>query len=433
MIGLRRKGTGNPRWPAQNDGSLLLVLPVPFSHRDGDLMLESQACNGAARWAENFQRVTLAAPLMPPDQVAANPTIQWGAVRDVQHAERLRWAPLPWAYAVASFFRQLGPTRRALAQLIGEHYYLHFAIGGWIGDWAAQAALLAHRLHRPFSIWTDQVFHQAVRALAPTGENARRRFYARLAVPFMRRLEHRVVRYADLGMFHGGDTFQYYGPLSPNPQLCHDVHTKEHDRIDRAAVEEKLRQVRGGRPLRLCYVGRAVPMKAPLDWLGALLLVRQAGVDFRAIWQGQGPLRPEMEAFIREHGLTEHVHLPEHHVPHVECLRLMRDSDILLFTHITPESPRCLVEGLLSACALVGYGSEYSRGLTRQGGVFVEPQDVEGLAREIVALNGDRSRLASLIEHAYEDGAEFTDAHVFRDCSDLIKRYLTAPQGKAPA
>lgn len=390
-------------------------------------MLESQACNGLARWAENFPRVTLAGPLMPPAKADLDRTIQWLAVKQIQHVERLRFEPLPWASSLGGFLRHVRSVRRTLRRLIEEHFYLHFAIAGFFGDWGAQAALLAHRARRPFSIWTDQVYHQAVRAAVRRSHSLRLRLYAAALVPFMRRLEHRLVGYADLGLFHGGDTFQHYGPLSPNAHLCHDIHAKEHDRIQRPALDEKLRQVLRGRPLRICYVGRAIPIKAPLDWLQVLATLRQAGVPFQATWQGQGSLRPEMEAFVRQHGLNDHVQLPEHHVPHAQCLQLMRESDILLFTHITPESPRCLVEALLSGCALVGYGSEYPRGLTKQGGLFVEPHDVEGLARAVVALHQDRPRLASLIEHAYADGAEFTDTRVFRHRSELIKRYLAAP------
>jgi hypothetical protein len=45
--------------------SMLLVLPVPFGMRDGRLLVEAQAANGLDRWAENFSRVVVAAPVLP--------------------------------------------------------------------------------------------------------------------------------------------------------------------------------------------------------------------------------------------------------------------------------------------------------------------------------------------------------------------------------
>ena len=38
------------------DSSMLLVLPVPFRRRGDALLFEAQACNGIAKWADNFDR-----------------------------------------------------------------------------------------------------------------------------------------------------------------------------------------------------------------------------------------------------------------------------------------------------------------------------------------------------------------------------------------
>jgi len=171
------------------DGSILLVLPVPFRLLGGVLHFELQACNGAARWAEKFPRGTRACPLRPEALAAGNRSMQWKPTASIEHMERMRFEALPWAYGLGTFVREWRRTRRRLAELIEEHDYLHFAIGGLIGDWAAQGALLAERLGRPFSVWTDQVYHLAVRATGREAPRLRSRVWARMTVPLMRQRE----------------------------------------------------------------------------------------------------------------------------------------------------------------------------------------------------------------------------------------------------
>jgi len=52
----------------------LLVLPVPFCHRDGRILVESQALMGMHRWLENFQTLIIAAPTLSAAQAEADPS-----------------------------------------------------------------------------------------------------------------------------------------------------------------------------------------------------------------------------------------------------------------------------------------------------------------------------------------------------------------------
>ena len=70
-------------------------------------------------------------------------------------ADRLALHPLPMAYRPDRFLRALPGARRDIRALIERHDYLSFAIGGLFGDWGAVSCLLAHRMGRPFAVWTD--------------------------------------------------------------------------------------------------------------------------------------------------------------------------------------------------------------------------------------------------------------------------------------
>ena len=49
--------------PLRNQ-SMLLVLPVPFLVRGEELLFEAQASNGLNRWADHFEQVVVAAPVI---------------------------------------------------------------------------------------------------------------------------------------------------------------------------------------------------------------------------------------------------------------------------------------------------------------------------------------------------------------------------------
>jgi glycosyltransferase involved in cell wall biosynthesis len=97
----------------------------------------------------------------------------------------------------------------------------------------------------------------------------------------------------------------------------------------------------------------------------------------------------------------------------------------MVFTHVTPESPRCLLEALISGTPIVGYESKYSSDLTTElgGGSFVPMHDWEALGRRIAELVANRAELKSLIREAALNGKRFNDKAVFAERSGLIKQF----------
>lgn len=335
--------------------ALLLYAPVPL-YRDekGELLVERQAVNGLRLWAENFSRVTVMMPLDP----ASSPR-GWERLSDVaSRLDRVQFEPLPMAYRPDQFFRHLPATRRRIQKLISEAQWLSFAIGGLFGDWGAVASFTAYRMKRPFAVWTDRVESEIVRQEAGTGP-WKARLRRRLAHRPMAALERAVIRRATLGLFHGRETYEAYAPFSRGPaEVVHDIHLGPRDHI----APERLATKAGGAsegPLRLIYTGRADPMKGPFDWIEVLKHLSDMGVDFRARWLGDGSERAGMIAQIAKAGLQDRVEMPGFVDDRTAVLEELRNAHVFLFCHLTPESPRCLIEALASGCPLVGYESAY--------------------------------------------------------------------------
>jgi glycosyltransferase involved in cell wall biosynthesis len=408
-----------------SDTTMLLVLPAPFSVRDGVVHLEEQACNGLRRWLDHFDHLIVAAPVIPPHLISSTAaTVIFKDVRDLEAEKRVTLAPLPWAYEVADFVKSYRQTRDLLAGFIRRSRYLQFAIGGVVGDWGALGAMEAIRQKRKYAIHTDRVEHEVILEVTKNSGFARRakaRVTATLMVPYHKHL----IQRCSLGLWHGSDCFEAYSPWCEHSFNIHDVHTKPEDCIDDATLQSKLEDVEKSPTINLCYAGRLDPMKAPVEWVKAIGVARDLKVPIKAVWFGDGPLRAETEAAIQELGLNGVIELPGFVRDRPKLLEAMRKSHMLLFTHVTPESPRCLLESLLSGTPIVGYKNKFAAELTESkgGGSFAEIHDWQTLGNRIATLASNRSALRQLTVDAAANGQRFSDVQVFAERSELILKY----------
>jgi len=395
---------------------LLLVLPLPIYRVGGRLHLDTQACNGLRLWLRNFDRVLMCNPVLD----RSSPPPGTSPVVETVASAMLEIYPLPAAWTPWRFLRVLPGVRKQLRALIDRATDLQFAIGGLWGDWGAVAALMAARRHRKAAVWTDRVESEVMRLQAERMTGARR-LYRLTNAALARRFEAYVIRRSAAGLFHGMDTYSAYAPLQGNAHLVHDIHLGPEARIDAAQLEAKL-----GRPepraLRIVYAGRAHPDKGALDWIETLDLLAGRGVPFTATWYGDGPEHAEAISRVEALGLTEYVSFPGATQDRQALMAAIRDADIFLFCHKTPESPRCLIEALLAGTPIVGYDSAYPRDLIADhgGGVLTQAQP-SALADAVEQIARAPNRLRTLIHAAALDGHPMVDEEVFHHRSELIK------------
>ncbi len=404
---------------------LLLVLPVPFQQAaDGALLIEEQASNGIDKWADFFSHVTVVAPTFRAGgDDGQSGTIVWREAARLRHRDTITLVPLPMAYGLGAFAASYAGGRRILLEHIRRNRYLQFAIGGLVGDWAALGARLAHSLGRPYSIHTDRVEHEVLLQVA-RGASLLRRLKAQVVGRLMKAYHRSVIRGCVLGLWHGNDCYLAYSPWSRENHLIHDIHLKPEDAICPADLAAKLESA-SQTPLRIAYAGRLDPMKAPPQWLRALARARDLGVAFEGVWLGDGPLRDEFHALLDSLGLTSLVRTPGF-VGRPTLLDELRRAHLFVFTHVTPESPRCLLEALVAGAPIVGYDNPFARDLCADGhggGAFVPVGDHQALGNAIAKLAADRTRLRQLIQEAAENGKRFNDQAVFAERSQLIRKY----------
>lgn len=404
------------------NGRLLLVTAVRLRDGPNGLQIDDQTFAGLRRWAEQFREVVFAGISLASGQEEET-SANWVDVASLPCINQMKFIALPMAYRVGAFARTYRAGRRLLAAEIRLADHLCFTIGYLVGDWAAIAALEANKQGRKYGVWFDRVEHEVL-ARTVGKLPLKRQIKERASLLLLKPYHHYLTRRSSLALLQGMDTFGAYADHASNPACVYDVHTGPEDFATADELAIKQAEIRAGEPLRIVYAGRAAEMKGPLDWLEAIAAALRAGARLNATWLGDGPLLPAMRQRISQLGIQDHVRLRGHVDDRSEVLDELRRSHLLLFCHKTPESPRCLIEALVSACPIAGYDSAYARGLIEGGGGHLTPlNDVERLAATLVRLAASREELAQMAGEAAMAGQRFDEARLYRERAALIAAY----------
>jgi glycosyltransferase involved in cell wall biosynthesis len=412
----------------------LLVLPLPIRVVEGRVLYDLQSRDSLVRYLDNFDSVIVACPRLAESRAHENKSFVWVSVDHL--LDRVQFIPLPEYGSIAKFLRDYPATARLLRRAIDASKYLQFALGGGNcgleHDWAAVGAEQAIKAGRRFALLTDADSSAvcAMRADATHGLAALpRRLKLRLQALLVRLWQHRLIARCDLLFCNGLDTYRAFAPICRSPEVAQKINDFQIG-ADKYLSSEDMDHKAAGVSLRpelvVCYAGRVEPAKAPLDWVRAIHEARMRGVPVRAVWLGDGSLLADMRREIERLGLASVVETLGFVADRDHVLTTIRNSDLMLFTHIEPESPRVLIEALMSACPIVGYDRPHPSDLisVNGGGILVTLGDWRALGAALAALAADRPRLADLIRRAWRDGSRFNSDVMSRDRCALIRERL---------
>ena len=311
-----------------------------------------------------------------------------------------------------------------LGGLIARSRHLQFVPSLWLSDWGSLAGGIARAGGRAHCVHVDRVQEKMVLDEA-AGGSAPARLRAAAYARLLARQRHELIRGADLTLAHGADCLEAYEGIARRIELVHNVHTTTGDLVGDAAFERKLAGASdASAPLEVLYAGRADPDKGPVEWVEALAAARDAGADLRATWLGDGSQLGAMRARAAGLNLADRVTLPGQ-ADRAATLAAMREAHLFVFCHKVPESPRCLIESLVSGTPLLGYPSRYSEQLATGHGAAAGDHAIEAtpasLGAALAALAADRPRLAALGRAARSAGTHFSDEAVFAHRAGLIR------------
>lgn len=400
--------------------SLLLVIPSVLECIDGEIHYDRDFSNNLEAYLRAFETVTVACP------AARSPSSFPGkrTVPEIPGGDRVRTIVLPEPYREDRYLRNRGAVARELGAEIDRARYILISPHAPF-DWSTLAANLCIAKGRKYNMEGDwnlpQVAYYNVSQM-PLGPNKLRKY---LWMKFYFPNYFRALRKSSLALLQGDDVYNAYKHIAPNPHSVLNIQITANERIGAEALAAKIDNARAGTPLRLVYAGRAIDMKGPFQWLETLALLKRRGVAFHATWFGGGTRLDEMRAFAQANGLADHCTLPGN-APREAVFAELQRADMFLFCHMTRESPRCVVEALAAGTPIVGFGTDYTRGLVKRdgGGAFVEVGDVAGLAALVEGYAADRTRLAKLIADAGKTGSKLDRETAIAERIALMRQYL---------
>jgi colanic acid/amylovoran biosynthesis glycosyltransferase len=395
---------------------LLLVLPLRYRHVDGHIYFDRQSRASLDRHLNSFDSLILALPLFDEADLDKPSILVWDLADDL--LDRVQFVPLP-SGSVLDFLKDYRETAKTLRRCIDSADRLLFAIGGAGGlhqDWgqvAAEEAIKAGRrfaLHadwNSFGVWKTEADRATGLAASP------RRMKLRLKGWLTRQWQSRLVSRCDLMICNGLDTKMAYTPFCRSPELAYKINDFQigPDKfVSPEQVEAKCRDALASPVLRVVYAGRVAPMKGPIHWVQAIQEVEKLG-------------------------LGEVISLPGFVSDRDEVIDAIRGGDVFMFAHLDPESPRVLIESLISATPIVGYLRNHPKDLIseNEGGIMTPLGEPKALGATIAELAHDRQRLVDLIRRAALDGARFdSDRMDLARCSK-IKEMIQPAKAPQPA
>lgn len=401
--------------------TLLLVTHVVVRKGSNGFQIDDQTAAGIAQWCKYFDKVTYYGIAENVEKKQSS-SATWVDIGSFKGTEKCELLALPSAYRITKMCSEYRNVRGILKKAVYEHENLCFTIGGLIGDWPAIGAMEAINQKRKFSAWIDRVEPFVLKNKIAHGPSLLKRLAAKGLLPAMEKYTKYLLRHSSVALLQGRDTFNHYAAFAAKPYCTYDTHTTKNDQISSPFLSAKIERTASGKPLNILYVGRADVMKGPMDWLDVLKGLNELGIPFRATWIGDGPALKWMLERVQQLGLKEKVFLPGFEGNRQLLLQHMQESDFLLYCHKTPESPRSLIEALVSGCPIVGYAADYPKGLVERhgGGVFVTQDDVKALTNEISVFCKDRSILCNLIKCAASSGEIYNENAVYAHRAKLM-------------
>jgi glycosyltransferase involved in cell wall biosynthesis len=181
----------------------------------------------------------------------------------------------------------------------------------------------------------------------------------------------------------------------------------------------------------IAFIARLIVNKGPDTFLTALLQLRREGVDFKAVFIGDGPLRRKLEQRALPLGsAVQFLGQQPDVAPH------LRQSDLLVRPSLTEGLPLGILEAMASRVCVIASDIDGNRDLVTHGqnGVLVPVDDPTRLADAIRELLRNSARRAALARAGCETAQPYGwDAVVARTAAVFSSTLPSPSQQKLAA
>jgi len=288
--------------------------------------------------------------------------------------------------------------------------HTHSSKTGIIGRWAARIArvpVIVHTVHG----WAHHPYQKApIRAMYI--------FLERISVPFTDRLIAVSSLNVEKGLNdHIGSRDKYAVIHS-----CINIEQFSRTAADFASLKRSL-GLDGNGPV-VGTVSRLSQQKNPLDFVKMAALVKKQIPEAQFLFVGDGPLRSQTEALIRELHLEKDLVLAGLRKDVPELLRCM---DIFTLTSLWEGLPRVIPQAMVAGLPVVANNIDGNAEIIQDGcnGFLIPPGDAAGMADKVVQLLKDQKLKQEISAKGHETALqEFSLHDMVRKIAALYEELL---------
>ncbi len=379
------------RWTSSTANELIL-LPVLKAHKaaSGQLIVTQKYLKGAAEYAKYWP-----GPVTSLFDVSPSPST------DLDHVEV--------AGDLETHFIEMRPLD---PKVLARRLQSASVVVSFLSPFEVATAELCNRIGVPIIQVSEYTLRTECQIIDASGAKSITKLRRKLWAWKAERLRRHLIRISAGLQCNGVPTFISYREICSDALLIFDNRVRQSDVISFRELSRKANEIRAGRPLRLVYGGRFVPMKGVLHLPEVARHLRQAGVPFQFSIYGAGPEENKLRTAISRYALEDQVLIfqpvdfDNGWIPF-----LKQEADLFVSCHMQGDPSSTYAEVMACGVPIAGYDNEAFKGIVDfSGSGFLAPMGrPRALAGVIADLHRDRHRLLE----AAKIGRSFSEQHCF--------------------
>ena len=220
-----------------------------------------------------------------------------------------------------------------------------------------------------------------------------------------------AARSCDLTLLKSTAMIADFGRGRRNVKFFLDAAHDDHLVIGDTDVERKRAEIyAGGRALRAIYFGRLVRYKGLDLAVEAIALARAGGADVGLTIVGDGEEKAQLLALVQRMGVEQAVTFHPGLRYGQELFDHVDAADLAIAAPRVEDTPRAALDAMARGLPILAFDIEYFRTLSELSGAveLADWPEPASLAKQIIALDRDRGRLAEMSRRAVAFARENT-------------------------
>jgi colanic acid/amylovoran biosynthesis glycosyltransferase len=370
----------------------LILLPVLKAHKatSGRLIVTQKYLNGATEYAKSW-----------PGPVTSLFDVSSSASTDLDHVE--------FAGDVGGHIIEIRPRD---SEVLARRLQSASLVVGFLSPFEVATTELCNFIGVPVIHVSEYTLRTEWQIIDASGANTILKLRRKLWAWKAERLRRYLIGISAGLQCNGVPTYRTYREMCSDALLFFDNRVKQSDIITSERLARKADEIRVGKPLRLVFGGRFVPMKGVLQLPEVARHLRQAGVPFELSIYGAGPEESKLRGAISRYALEDQVSIfppidfDEGWIPF-----LKQAADLFVCCHMQGDPSSTYSEVMACGVPVAGYDNEALKGIVElSGSGFLAPMGASKILASVIA---DLHRDRNLLIKAAQIGRSFSMQHCF--------------------